>query len=125
MQLMKVRTLVAAVFGFLAVALGAFGAHALKATLGTHDMTGTWETASKYHLVHAVLLWVLATVKPSWKWPFWSILVGICLFSGSLYILCLKPECSVMGPITPIGGLFLLLGWLSLGFSGWKESQNS
>jgi uncharacterized membrane protein YgdD (TMEM256/DUF423 family) len=108
-------------FGFTGVALGAFGAHALKETLaarGTHDI---WETGILYHLVHsAALLGLAAGVNSSanrlaanpwltragWCWS-----VGIFLFSGSLYGLALGAPGKLLGPITPLGGLAFLVGW--------------
>ena len=74
---------IAATMGLLAVALGAFGAHALKALLAQNGMAHVWETAVFYHFIHAVMLFVLAERKlfPAVAW--WSFLIGILLFSGS------------------------------------------
>ena len=106
---------IAAITGFLAVALGAFGAHVLKATLEANGQVQTWQTAAHYHLVHAVVLLVLAlrtTVAPR---PFLFFGAGIVIFSGSLYLLAVT-NVRWLGAITPIGGICLLLGWLTLAF---------
>ncbi|MES2307363.1 MAG: DUF423 domain-containing protein [Verrucomicrobiota bacterium] len=106
-------TRIAAVFGFVGVALGAFGAHALRATLLEHQTVDLWKTASSYHLIHAVLLVVISFLSPSRKTTFVLVALGIFLFSGSLYLMALYPL-RWLGPITPLGGLLLLSGWLSL-----------
>ena len=104
---------ISAVFGFLAVALGAFGAHGLKEVLTRHGTLATYETAAHYHLLHAVvMLWVSTRVPlPVWSWRCFC--AGIVIFSGSLYALALTGV-KVLGAVTPIGGLFLLAGWLAL-----------
>ena len=78
---------IAAAAGLLAVALGAFGAHALKHLLAQNGTATIWETAVFYHFIHAVMLFVLAERKvfPAFTW--WSFLAGILIFSGSLYLL--------------------------------------
>lgn len=96
--------------GFLAVALGAFGAHGLKAILIQNDTTSIWEKAVFYHFVHAVMLFVLARERPLPKAPWLSFLVGILVFSGSLYLLALT-NLRWLGVITPLGGASFLLGW--------------
>jgi uncharacterized membrane protein YgdD (TMEM256/DUF423 family) len=104
---------VSALFGFLAVALGAFGAHGLKATLEATGRTANWETAAHYHLVHAAVLLVLAFREPVARWSFALFTSGILIFSGSLYVLALT-NLKWLGAITPLGGLCLLGGWLAL-----------
>ncbi len=104
---------ISAVFGFLAVALGAFGAHGLKDLLARHGTLATYETAAFYHLVHAaVMLWV-STREPLPVWSWRCFCAGVVLFSGSLYALAISGV-KVLGAITPIGGLCLLAGWLTL-----------
>lgn len=103
----------AAVFGFLAVALGAFGAHGLETKLIASGRVETWHTAALYHLVHAVVLLVLATRPAVARLPFILFMAGIVIFSGSLYALALS-NVKVLGAITPIGGLCFLGGWLAL-----------
>ena len=109
---------IAAGLGFLGVALGAFGAHGLKGILAEHDTRPIWETAVLYHLVHAVVLFVLAERKQFPRLAWWSFLAGILIFSGSLYLLAVT-NARWLGAITPLGGLSLLLGWLGL----FKDSQ--
>ena len=119
------RLRMAAIFGLLAVALGAFGAHGLKShwesTLAAAEVAyriDVWKTASHYHLAHAIVLLVLTFAFPgarqaSASW--WSFVAGISIFSGSLYALCLT-GLKWLGAITPIGGVLLMLGWLLLAF---------
>lgn len=106
---------IVAIIGASGVALGAFGAHALKSHLLASERLGTWETAVLYHLIHALLLALLAHRFPSRPLPFWLCLAGIVLFSGSLYLLCLT-DWSALGAVTPIGGALLIAAWLSLFF---------
>ena len=102
-----------ALFGFLAVALGAFGAHGLKEVLTRNGTAAIWETAAHYHLIHAVVLLVLAT-RPTVCACAWRLMaIGIVIFSGSLYALALT-NIKILGAITPVGGLFLLAGWAYL-----------
>ena len=104
---------IAAVSGFLAVALGAFGAHSLKPILTQHERLGTWETAVLYHLFHTVVLLFLAVRPTVATGAVISFLLGICLFSGSLYLLALT-NIRWLGAITPLGGIGFLLGWVLL-----------
>jgi uncharacterized membrane protein YgdD (TMEM256/DUF423 family) len=104
---------IAAVLGFLAVALGAIGAHALKKKLALHDAVGLWEKAVFYHAIHAVVLFVLAGRTPLRRGPYLGFVAGIVLFSGSLYALALT-KASWLGAITPFGGVSFLAGWLWL-----------
>ena len=101
---------VAAAMGLLAVVLGAFGAHGLKAILIRHDATAIWEKAVFYHFIHAVMLFILARQQPFAKGPWVSFLVGILIFSGSLYLLALT-NLRWLGAITPFGGMSFLVGW--------------
>jgi uncharacterized membrane protein YgdD (TMEM256/DUF423 family) len=103
----------AALFGFLAVALGAFGAHGLKATLEAHGGMDHWGKASLYHLAHAIVLLVLAQGALPPRGPIWCFATGITLFSGSLYLYALTKTAWLVA-LTPVGGLFLLAGWLWL-----------
>src|SRR5690242_914201 len=106
---------IAALAGFLAVALGAFGAHGLKAILEANGQAPTWQTAAHYHLAHAIVLLLLATRPHVTRWPFVLFTAGILVFSGSLYLLAVT-NVHWLGAITPIGGLCLLAGWLTLAF---------
>jgi len=100
----------AAVSGFLVVALGAFGAHGLKPTLETHQTLGVWEKAVLYHALHTLVLLALATQPRPAIGAVVSFLGGIVLFSGSLYLLALT-NLRWLGAITPLGGVAFLLGW--------------
>jgi uncharacterized membrane protein YgdD (TMEM256/DUF423 family) len=104
---------IAAVVGFLAVALGAFGAHGLKVRLDEMGTLAIWEKATLYHLVHSVVLLVVAIRRPAFGAAWILFFGGILLFSGSLYLLAFTGV-RWLGMITPIGGLSLLAGWISL-----------
>lgn len=99
--------------GFLGVGLGAFGAHALKARV-TPELLTVWHTGVLYHLVHALALLALAlfakTSGIDIRWGARFFLIGIFLFSGSLYAMTLT-GIRALGAITPLGGLCFLLGW--------------
>ena len=104
---------IAAIMGFLGVALGAFGAHALNELLARNGLTGVWEKAVLYHLVHAVVMLVAAS-RPAVPGIVWTLFfVGVLIFSGSLYVLAVT-NLRWLGAITPLGGLCLLAGWLLL-----------
>lgn len=107
---------IAATFGFLAVALGAFGAHGLKPTLLANGTLATFETGALYHLVHAVVLLILAQREPLARGAFVLFAVGIVIFSGSLYVLAIT-NLKWLGAIAPLGGLGLLGGWFALAFA--------
>jgi uncharacterized membrane protein YgdD (TMEM256/DUF423 family) len=104
---------VAATLGLLAVVLGAFGAHGLKEVLARNQMSVIWERAVFYHFIHAVMLFILAGRAPLRLGPWLSFLVGILLFSGSLYLLAVT-NLRWLGAITPFGGVSFLAGWVCL-----------
>lgn len=116
----RTTLIAAAMLGASGVGLGAFGAHGLRATLLANGMANAWETAVRYHLLHAVALLALAVwLRPAgrhgraanaagWCWA-----AGVVVFSGSLYWLALGGP-RWLGPVTPLGGLALLAGWLAL-----------
>ena len=106
---------ISAVLGFLAVALGAFGAHGLHDVLEKNGRLATWETAVLYHLTHAAVMLVISTLRPLRITAWWLMLAGIVIFSGTLYTLALT-NMKWLGAITPIGGVCLLAGWLALAF---------
>lgn len=117
--------------GFLAVALGAFGAHGLKTRLAdlpdVAQRLAWWDTASHYHLLHAVALGVLALaaehVPGAWLGRAGvAMLAGITLFSGSLYAMTLTGV-TALGAVTPLGGLALLAGWVSFGVGAWRSPR--
>ena len=104
-----------AIFGFLSVAFGAFGAHALKPFLLQRDRLDTFELAVEYQFFHALamlLTGVFMHYFDSLKLKYAGIffLLGILFFSGSLYGLCFT-GLGILGPLTPIGGVLLLIGW--------------
>jgi uncharacterized membrane protein YgdD (TMEM256/DUF423 family) len=104
---------IAAALCFLAVALGAFGAHSLRSTLETHGMLDVWNKAVLYHFIHAIALLVLALHGAVNRSAWWLLFAGILLFSGSLYMMALT-NLRWLGAITPIGGLCFLAGWACL-----------
>jgi uncharacterized membrane protein YgdD (TMEM256/DUF423 family) len=109
-------TLAGASLALLAVILGAFGAHALKDQLTGFGTVTIWETAVDYQMWHALALLVVAQLALPPRAKRTCILflcVGTLLFSGSLYCLALDGP-RWLGPITPLGGLFLIIGWLTL-----------
>ncbi len=112
-----------AISGFLAVALGAFGAHALKQRLSA-DMLAVYETAVQYHFYHTLALLAVAVLMvggaQGLKVSAVLFLVGTVIFSGSLYALALSGV-KILGAITPIGGLCLLAGWACLTYAAIKE----
>ena len=108
---------ISAIVGFLGVALGAFGAHALRAHLEALKLADVWEKAVFYHLIHAVVLLLLASRTSFPRLPWSCFLAGIVLFSGSLYVLAYTGV-RWLGAITPLGGLCLLAGWLILAIRG-------
>jgi uncharacterized membrane protein YgdD (TMEM256/DUF423 family) len=102
----------AGVFGVLGVALGAFGAHALKTVL-TDQALSWWQTGVQYHVVHAVALLVVAYAPGRNALAAWTFGLGITLFSGSLYAMALTGV-TALGMITPVGGVAFLVGWAAL-----------
>jgi uncharacterized membrane protein YgdD (TMEM256/DUF423 family) len=110
-------------FGFLGVALGAFAAHALRSRIGS-DLLSTFEVGVRYQLVHALALLAVAWAQTRWPGPVlwaagWLFVIGIVLFSGSLYALSLTGA-RALGAITPLGGVALLAGWLCLAVAVWR-----
>ena len=101
---------IAAGLCFVAVALGAFGAHALKASLQTSGMLDAWNKAVLYHFLHAIALMALALHGAENRVAWFLLFVGILLFSGSLYVMALT-NIRWLGAITPAGGLCFLAGW--------------
>lgn len=109
-------TRLAAVLGFLAVALGAFGAHGLKPVLERHGTLAAWDTAVLYHAIHAVALLALAARARVPAVTAWCFLAGVAVFSGSLYVLSVT-GLRWLGAVTPLGGGAFLAGWAAL---AWK-----
>ena len=103
------QTRLAALVIFLGIGLGAFGAHGLASRLEETGRLANWETATFYHLIHGIALFVIALASDRCIGYFWF-LAGIVLFSGSLYALALT-DIARLGAITPLGGLSFLIGW--------------
>lgn len=110
-------TYATAALGSAAIFLGAFGAHGLASKV-TPEKLANWRTAALYHLVHAVALLALVlyarATGRSITLPASLFTAGIVLFSGSIYVLVLGGPGKIFGPITPLGGLCMAAGWLSL-----------
>jgi uncharacterized membrane protein YgdD (TMEM256/DUF423 family) len=110
---------IAAVFLAFAVILGAFGAHGLKDRLDAYSL-GVWEKAVFYHFIHAMGILIVSIIpgtgllpKSAADWVCWLLLIGILIFSGSLYVLAVTGN-HMLGAITPFGGVSFILGWLLL-----------
>lgn len=121
----KPFVLLGSLSAFLAVALGAFGAHGLKSKL-SKEMFSIYETAVNYHLIHALAL-IMVGILAKWfsdsgylNWSGWLFLAGTIIFSGSLYALSIT-GIRQLGAITPIGGVSFLIGWLLLALAAWKQ----
>ncbi len=108
-----------AVLAFLAVALGAFGAHELKGILSPERLV-TFETAVRYQMYHALALLVIGTLPKVSHKAALVLFIGVVIFSGSLYLL-VATNMSWLGAIAPIGGLGMLTGWAMLFFSLFKR----
>ena len=120
----KTILMTASILLALAVAIGAFGAHGLKAHL-SDEMLQTYKTGVEYHFYHAIgllLVGVLAVTMPSayLKWSAILLTAGIVLFSGSLYVLAVT-GIKALGAITPLGGLSFIAGWILLFIAVWKK----
>jgi uncharacterized membrane protein YgdD (TMEM256/DUF423 family) len=104
----------AAVMGLLAVALGAMGAHLLKDALAqVPNGLALWEKAVFYHFIHAVMLFVLSMRRPLKRLTCFAFLIGIILFSGSLYVYAATGTHWLVH-LTPIGGVSFMVGWICL-----------
>jgi uncharacterized membrane protein YgdD (TMEM256/DUF423 family) len=105
--------------GASGVAIGAFGAHALKETLAKTGRTTVYQTGVQYHLIHAAALLALSLRREKKEVDFAAqcFAAGIVLFSGSLYGLALGGP-RWLGPVTPLGGTLFIVGWASLAFGG-------
>lgn len=115
----KIFLLIAGIYGALAVGIGAFGAHALKAKLEANNRLDVFETGVKYHFYHTFALLLVAILIQQYgeskalNWSGYLFAAGIFIFSGSLYILSIS-NVSKWGAVTPIGGLMFILGWIAL-----------
>ncbi len=114
---------IGAIAGAVGVLLGAFGAHGLKSRVDP-DLLAVFETGVRYHMYHALAL--LAVGWAATRWPGawvsasgWLFLIGIVVFSGSLYLMTLTGA-RWLGAITPLGGLAFISGWVALAVAAWK-----
>jgi len=110
--------------GFLAVAAGAFGAHALRNRLAP-DLLAVFETGARYQMYHALALIAVAWLigrgsSPAAVWAGWLFVIGTCVFSGSLYALALSGQ-RWLGAITPLGGVAFLAGWACVAWSAFSR----
>lgn len=120
-------TFLGAIGALLGVALGAFGAHTLKQTLSV-DMLAVFETGVRYQMYHAFALFVTAWATERYHHPIftaagWVFVLGIVLFSGSLYLLALA-DVRGLGFVTPVGGAAFLVGWVLLAIGFWKQGHS-
>ncbi|MEQ8583254.1 MAG: DUF423 domain-containing protein [Marinoscillum sp.] len=114
----KKHLLTGSVLAVTAVGLGAFGAHALSATLEAFGRKDTYDTAVQYHMFHAIAILFVSLINKNGPhqlltWAIRLFLFGTLIFSGSLYVLCMT-NLSILGAITPIGGLLFIGGWITL-----------
>lgn len=132
-KLDKKILVIASILGAITIAIGAFGAHGLKQLVGA-EAIASFETGVRYQMYHVLVILVVGFATPlSGKTKTWVLrffCFGILLFSGSIYLLALKDVVSFpvkfLGPITPLGGLLFILGWLRLGYGIFtlKSEQN-
>lgn len=120
--------LTGAILGFLGLGLGAFGTHALRATLEANGRLDTFGTASQYHQLHALALigiaWAATQATTDAqrrliRWSGWLMIAGTLLFAGSLYLLAIL-NIGIFGATAPIGGALMLAGWACLGLFAWR-----
>ena len=133
-QVSRRMVVTAAICGGLGVAIGAFGAHGLENHLSTINSDSDlvqrrlaqFDTGARYHLVHAVALLALAGLplgsSKLYRWVARLFLIGIILFSGSLYLLVITGQ-TKLGMVTPLGGLSWIIGWSLLAFAALKNSD--
>lgn len=115
----------AALLGLSSIILGAMGAHgSVHDTLVAAGKLEAWEVAVRYHLPHSMLLYILALFigngSQSARWAWRLLFTGVLLFSGSIYLLSFFGW-KILGPITPLGGLSLMIGWLLLALTRWNQ----
>jgi uncharacterized membrane protein YgdD (TMEM256/DUF423 family) len=126
-QLVRRWVFCAALFGALGVGLGAFGAHGLRGILSPRDLE-IYQTGVQYQLWHAMALLGAAFAASRWPGRLSNLAgllfsVGIVLFSGSLYVLVLSGQ-RWLGAVTPLGGLSMIAGWLSLAGAAWRGARS-
>jgi uncharacterized membrane protein YgdD (TMEM256/DUF423 family) len=121
---MKVFLLLGSIFAFIAIALGAFGAHGLEGKISERSLQ-IWKTAVQYQMFQTGGLFIIAFLIDKFgsttqlTWAGWMSVIGIVLFSGSLYILSVS-GIKILGAITPLGGLAFLISWILVGLAVMK-----
>jgi len=126
-EALMVWILTGAAWGFLGVGLGAFGAHGLRATPSSTQAIGWWQTATLYHLIHALALMAVGLVQlqgPRVALAGWAFLLGSLVFSGTLYAMALGAP-RWLGAVTPVGGLGMMAGWLLLAWRAYRLLERS
>jgi uncharacterized membrane protein YgdD (TMEM256/DUF423 family) len=130
MSNVRILSVTTSISGFAAVLLGALGAHPLRERLLARAALDAWQTATQYHLAHVVacvglLAWAAARPgrakalgRIGWFWQ-----AGCLLFAGSIYVLALGGP-RALGPVTPLGGLAFLAGWLLLAVESLRSSRD-
>ena len=125
---MKWLFLGAGLSGMLSVVLGAYGAHGLKGRLSS-DLMNAFQTGVEYQMYHSLAMLIACMLAYQWpeaqllRWSAYLFLLGMIVFSGSLYLLSLT-ELRIFGPITPLGGLVLISAWLLLTMGIWENVQS-
>ena len=121
----KIFMVIAAILGGLSVAAGAFASHALREKLSERALQ-IFETGARYQMYHAIALLLVAlllirseTYQPTLLVAGWAFIIGVFIFSGSLYALSLT-DIKVLGAITPLGGVAFIAGWVSLAIAAWS-----
>src|SRR3546814_10840430 len=125
--MLKKQLWICSIVGALAVILGAMGAHRLQPVLTAAELN-TWQTAVQYHFIHVLAMMVIALTNRNYKFlnrSFLFFALGILFFSGSLYFLSLRAHLGIehigpLGILTPIGGIFFIIGWIMLIFTKTK-----
>jgi uncharacterized membrane protein YgdD (TMEM256/DUF423 family) len=121
----RLFVILGSVLMFLGVGAGAFGAHGLSRYFEQYpDLSGTYDTAVQYLMIHGLALFAVAWVTSNWTgqlaiWAGYLFLLGVLLFSGSLFLLVLT-RAGWFGAITPLGGIAFLAGWLCLALAAWR-----
>ncbi|KAF2420975.1 DUF423-domain-containing protein [Tothia fuscella] len=106
------------IYGASSVMLGAFGAHGLKKKIADPARIANWNTAAHYQLAHSGIVLLASVAAPKNKVAASLFIVGMTAFSGSIYLLTLDPQrFKALGPVTPLGGLCLIGGWVALAFT--------
>jgi uncharacterized membrane protein YgdD (TMEM256/DUF423 family) len=121
---MRQWVITGAILAAVGVAIGAFGAHGLRATFAANGREGTFHTGNQYHMYHALALFIVAWLRTQtaerWiQWAGYAFVAGILLFSGSLYALAIT-DVGIFGAIAPLGGTAFIVGWLVLAYGAYQ-----